>query len=34
MNTLGSRVKAVIIHNKTTMSGFAKELNIYKRMVS
>lgn len=34
MTTLGSRVKAVIVHNKTTMSSFAKELNISQSMVS
>ena len=34
MTTLGSRVKAVIVHNKTTMTNFAKELNISQSMVS
>lgn len=34
MTTLGSRVKAVIVHNKTTMSSFAKDLNISPSMVS
>lgn len=34
MSTLGDRVKAVIVHNKTTMTKFAKELNISQSMVS
>lgn len=34
MDTLGKRVKKVIVHNGATMTSFAKELNISQSMVS
>ncbi len=34
MNTLGERVKKIIAYNGTTMTQFAKELNISQSMVS
>lgn len=34
MDTLGKRIKKVIIHNGITMTSFAKDLNISQSMVS
>lgn len=34
MDTLGKRIKKVIVHHGTTMTSFAKELNISQSMVS
>lgn len=34
MTTLGSRIKEVIVHQSTTMTKFAQELNISQSMVS
>lgn len=34
MDTLGQRIKKVIIHNGNTMTSFAKEINISQSMVS